>query len=818
MRRSLGFSSLALLTAAFLLGCATKPPPAPTDAEPSSIKAQAAGLEPGADPQFAKLDFALEFGSKDAVKSWKVNIDGKDGTVFTMNGEAGSLPATLSWDGKASDGSQAPEGSYTANLSIDYGTQFNPGSAKSDSFILVRNPPSAEWSPNPGKVPISPDGSLLDLQISVKIKQGLAKVSGWEIEVLDPSGAHFATIKGPAGSGTATWNGKGDSGDVMAKGSDYPATLTVTDEFGGKGLTKGSFAVADESGAPTASIAASHHGFSPLASTMQPTIDLIPSIPDPADVATWEIDAVSDSLGVVRSWTGTGASIPASVTWDGKTNSGEAAAQGTYTPKLSLTYQKVYKPQTVVGQAFSLSLDAPSGSIDVQPQDPALAELSAARPLSFTIKATSAYAFIAKYSMNILDPNGNVLKTFSANYPNNNVVQWDGTQNGTLVLQSGTHYQAVAKVEDEYGNVGTLRGYFITDPADAGIPLTITPAWDGFAPKGDGSRLTMDFALSVGKPAAVQTWKVEILDAGGSAVKTFTGGTSLPAELSWDGTNQSGALAAEGRYNARLSVDFGTQFTAATKLSDPFVLALSKPAVTVKLSTPVLTQNPDGSIAKVGISVDANSPVAKISDWSVDIKDTEGDSFASLKGTWPAKDISWDGKSAAGDLAMSATDYTIDVKVRDVFGNVGQALATIGTDIFVEKTAEGYRINVWGIVFKPYTADYMDVPPDRAKRNIETLDQLAKAFNKFPDYKILLTGHAVMINWAYPDLGAAEQRVILIPLSEARAKAIAKALIDRGVAADRLDTKGYGALNPIVPDSDLANRWKNRRVEFILLK
>lgn len=31
-------------------------------------------------------------------------------------------------------------------------------------------------------------------------------------------------------------------------------------------------------------------------------------------------------------------------------------------------------------------------------------------------------------------------------------------------------------------------------------------------------------------------------------------------------------------------------------------------------------------------------------------------------------------------------------------------------------------------------------------------------------------------------------------------------------------TIGYGGNRPIVPHSDLDNRWKNRRVEFILIK
>ncbi|MCF6336150.1 MAG: hypothetical protein L3J12_10450 [Spirochaetales bacterium] len=39
-----------------------------------------------------------------------------------------------------------------------------------------------------------------------------------------------------------------------------------------------------------------------------------------------------------------------------------------------------------------------------------------------------------------------------------------------------------------------------------------------------------------------------------------------------------------------------------------------------------------------------------------------------------------------------------------------------------------------------------------------------------------------------------------------------------GVDPSRMDSKGMGGGNPIVPNSDLENRWKNRRVEFILWK
>jgi outer membrane protein OmpA-like peptidoglycan-associated protein len=44
------------------------------------------------------------------------------------------------------------------------------------------------------------------------------------------------------------------------------------------------------------------------------------------------------------------------------------------------------------------------------------------------------------------------------------------------------------------------------------------------------------------------------------------------------------------------------------------------------------------------------------------------------------------------------------------------------------------------------------------------------------------------------------------------------ALVERGIEKNRLEAKGLGGREPLVPHTDEANRWKNRRVEFILMR
>jgi flagellar motor protein MotB len=169
-------------------------------------------------------------------------------------------------------------------------------------------------------------------------------------------------------------------------------------------------------------------------------------------------------------------------------------------------------------------------------------------------------------------------------------------------------------------------------------------------------------------------------------------------------------------------------------------------------------------------------------------------------------------------MVQSAEDYPVVAKVRDQFGNSATLKATVPVDILVEKTKTGYRILASRIFFKAFTADYKDVPPELAQQNADRLNNLAAKLAKFPGYKIMIVGHAVMINWDNPAAGREEQRAILIPLSKARAEAIEAALVDRSLDRNRFTTDGVGASDQLVPDSDYKDRWQNRRVALFLEK
>ena len=86
------------------------------------------------------------------------------------------------------------------------------------------------------------------------------------------------------------------------------------------------------------------------------------------------------------------------------------------------------------------------------------------------------------------------------------------------------------------------------------------------------------------------------------------------------------------------------------------------------------------------------------------------------------------------------------------------------------------------------------------------LDRKVELMNQHPRAKLMLEGHT-------DDLGSMEYNY---QLGLDRAQATKDYLVKKGINPNRLVVSSKGKTQPLVPNSDEANRFKNRRVEFIL--
>jgi len=114
---------------------------------------------------------------------------------------------------------------------------------------------------------------------------------------------------------------------------------------------------------------------------------------------------------------------------------------------------------------------------------------------------------------------------------------------------------------------------------------------------------------------------------------------------------------------------------------------------------------------------------------------------------------------------------------------------------------EGTTIQLKSVLFKRGTADILD-------GSFEELDRVYNMLKKNPNIEIELSGHT-------DNTGSAK---LNIELSQERSDRIKEYLVDKGVDAKRLESKGYGGARPIASNKSESTRKLNRRVEFTIIK
>jgi outer membrane protein OmpA-like peptidoglycan-associated protein len=88
------------------------------------------------------------------------------------------------------------------------------------------------------------------------------------------------------------------------------------------------------------------------------------------------------------------------------------------------------------------------------------------------------------------------------------------------------------------------------------------------------------------------------------------------------------------------------------------------------------------------------------------------------------------------------------------------------------------------------------------------LDEAVKVLLQYTDLRILVSGHT-------DNVGEAQKN---LDLSQARAASVKEYMVKKGVAADRVETRGAGPNEPVADNATDKGRQENRRIEFKLLQ
>ena len=151
-------------------------------------------------------------------------------------------------------------------------------------------------------------------------------------------------------------------------------------------------------------------------------------------------------------------------------------------------------------------------------------------------------------------------------------------------------------------------------------------------------------------------------------------------------------------------------------------------------------------------------------------------------------------------IEASKENYSFQAQVLSVEELQKPSLKIEAKALQIDTLEEGSAYAIEAIVFE---TDAALLSPDAEL----LLQGFANYLNKQAGLRIQINGHT-------DDVGDAARNQVL---SEERAKAVAAYLEGQGVAAERMQYKGYGEAQPRVANSSAANRALNRRTEFEII-
>ena len=336
------------------------------------------------------------------------------------------------------------------------------------------------------------------------------------------------------------------------------------------------------------------------------------------------------------------------------------------------------------------------------------------------------------------------------------------------------------------------------------------------SPNNDGIKDEQTFSLHTNIEEGIEKWSFAI-HTQGKTLKTIylykEMQEKLPKTIKWNGKDGDSIL--EGNFIAELKLEY-TKGDVVSANSTEFLSSITPPKLGVALKPKYFSPDNDGIDDDLFISLKAITEVG-IDSWSFEIsepQETGGKHFWNTTGKGKITDeIIWDGRSSKGEVVQSATDYPFTFTAKDVLGLSSTIKGYIPVDILVIRDGDKLKIAVPSIIFRPNADDFKGLEENVVDKNTYVLKRVAQILNKFTDYQVQVEGHANSTTGS-----ETEEKRDLIPLSTLRAKAVMQILIKNGVRSSRLSAVGMGGSRPVASLSDRDNWWKNRRVEFVLIK
>ncbi|MDR0662830.1 MAG: flagellar motor protein MotB, partial [Spirochaetaceae bacterium] len=611
-----------------------------------------------------------------SLQNWRVEVLNSSSQVKKVYSGTASALANIVFDGFDDFGLPLANGTYRARLTASYLNGYVTPEKFSPDFVLDRTRPQAAIT-LPEDI-FSPNGD--GDKDTMVLRQTLStENTSWRGEIVNKEGG---VVRGfDLGGNPApllAWNGLSDSG-ILCPDGNYTYRVLCTDLAGNFGQAVSLPFTLDNS-ATELILSAAPEAFSPNGDGVQDTVRFNLTSKSESGVVLYSL-AVTDSEGrIARTYTGDGG-LPPSIVWDGKTDSGAPAPEGSYQARL----------RTVARNGSVSNVSAGPITLDTTPP----AALVDAAYLLFDPEPDSTrrvIPLVIKTDPERLWTGAIVPQEARGAAPVRNFVwydgvtpsfDWDGTDDSGNVVNDGV-YRFTLSAQDPAGNRTTVELNGIT------IDTRPTRAWiitehETIAPNGNKTTAQV-FDITSTPKDGLDSWIFKLVNAEdptGEPVRIWRGtGDTVPERIEWDGRLGNGE-AADGVFIGVLEAGYTRGKSVRTE-SPAFVCSAQPPVISAQKRPEFFSPDNDGVDDEEYITLGAFSYLP-FESWTFEVLDPQGrQSFWTASGkSQITRELVWDGRSKTGELVQSAMDYPYTFTVTDVEGQSSSVSGSIRVDVLV---------------------------------------------------------------------------------------------------------------------------------------
>lgn len=785
---------------------------------------------PGTDSKNQKITLGMKVPvpnekTGNRLLEWAVVITDaskKEVRVYNQNNMGMVPPESIEFDGKDENGKILADGNYQASVTAKYLNGYVPTKISSPVFVLDTVKPEVQIKAS-NKVFGGKNLPEVKFNVSTTPNSGSPENS-WIAQIKSVETGKvvrtFTYTSYPPQ--TISWNGLNDDGKIADKG-EYEMSITGTDVAGNIGGGKAADIITFDTTEAALLLAVNYNSFSPNQDKVKDTVTFNP-VTATKDVTKYTFE-IKDNSGKTVWSKSENKKLPLNFVWDGKDSDGIRCADGKYNASLSI---ETANGSTASAACNDITIDTVYPSLVakipytyVSPDKDGIQD-----NLPVTIeKCTDEEKWVCE----IRNAKDKVVKTYTWNGSKSSLV-WEGDDESGNGVEYGKYSMMIYATDAAGNSFSTELKDIVVDNRETKIYLTAE--YEGISPNNDKVLDTQVFQVKATVTEDLLSWEFNIKREDGTVVYNLSNldTPDLPSKITWNGADKN-KMACEGTFFATIQAVYkkGNKVNA---VSSPFICTATAPALTVQTAPQYFSPDNDGIDDDLFIKLSCVTK-AQIKNWSFVISDPKGKKFWTTEGKEQLTErLIWDGLSniqkdrgGNAERVQSAMDYPYKFTVTDNLGMTSVVEGIIPIDVLVIREGNVLKMAVPSIIFESDAANFQKanskLSSAQVKKNLEILNRIADILKKFPDYKITIQGHANRMSDNEDEETVDNLNVwgrALVPLSKERADGIKAYLVKRGVPEANISTEGMGGTKPVVNPKDKDNNWKNRRVEFLLVK